>query len=220
DRALRPRACRAMVKSAIVTCSPVESSMSISRRSGAEQIRRASVRRPSVVLPMAETTTTSWLPGAHSATRRAPVASFSASAPDDPPNFWTSSAMLPKPTRPVGASQSSDARAKRRAGSRRARRVRVGSLSEAYLLAEQIEPAGERDGHDLAGMEEQRVADCRRVRDAEAADRQHRRGVEDADVARSGGDRDPEPDEGEHRPAGNEGQVGIAGQRAQPGDKQ
>src|SRR4029453_6676320 len=46
-----------------------------------------------VVLPIAETTTTSWLPGALSATRRATFAIFSASATDDPPNFWTSSAI-------------------------------------------------------------------------------------------------------------------------------
>src|SRR4030095_7980610 len=60
----------------------------------ATKVWRASPRSPSVVLPMAETTTTSWLPGAHSATRRATFAIFSASATDDPPYFLTSSAIF------------------------------------------------------------------------------------------------------------------------------
>jgi len=61
--------------------------MSISRKSGEEEIWRESVRRPSVVLPMAETTTIIWFPGALAATRRATFMIFSASATEDPPNF-------------------------------------------------------------------------------------------------------------------------------------
>src|SRR5262245_22022373 len=48
---------------------------------------------------MAETTTTIWLPGALSATRRATFMIFGASATDEPPYFWTRSAMLGEPTR-------------------------------------------------------------------------------------------------------------------------
>ena len=50
---------------------------------------------PSVVLPIAETTTTTWcaVRARHSATRRATFVIFSASATDEPPYFWTISAM-------------------------------------------------------------------------------------------------------------------------------
>ena len=76
-----------------MTCSPVASSISVSRRSGSVEIWRASASRPSVVLPIAETTTTSWLPGALATTRRATFAIFSTSATDEPPYFCTISAM-------------------------------------------------------------------------------------------------------------------------------
>src|SRR5882672_7574670 len=188
-----------MASSAIVTCSPVESSMSISRRSGAEEIWRASARSPSVVLPIAETTTTIWLPGARrsrsSPRRRRTILRTSGRA----------APCLPKPTRRVGASQSSGAPEAAGAGSRRTLRRRVGGLGEAHLLAEEVEPAEERDRQDLARVEQQGVADRRRMRDAEEPDREHHRRVEDADVARSGRDRDAESDEREHRPARDEG---------------
>src|SRR3989441_7014599 len=45
------------------------------------------------VLPIAETTTTSWWPGALAATRRATFRIFSSSATDEPPYFWTTSAI-------------------------------------------------------------------------------------------------------------------------------
>ena len=59
DRARSPRRCSAMARSAIVTCSPLASSMSISRGSGDGVICRARWTSPSVVFPIAETTTTS-----------------------------------------------------------------------------------------------------------------------------------------------------------------
>jgi hypothetical protein len=60
ERALRPPSWSAIASSAIVTCSPVASSMSSSRGSGACVIWWARLMRLSVVLPIAETTTTSW----------------------------------------------------------------------------------------------------------------------------------------------------------------
>ena len=57
-----PAACSAMLNRAIDTCSPVESSISISRRLGWSLISRARATSPSVVLPMAETTTTTEFP--------------------------------------------------------------------------------------------------------------------------------------------------------------
>ena len=59
ERALKPSPCRAMASSAIVICSPVASSMSISRGSGEFEMRVARLTSPSVVLPIADTTTTS-----------------------------------------------------------------------------------------------------------------------------------------------------------------
>jgi hypothetical protein len=53
-----PSDCSAIASSPIVTCSPVASIMSISRGSGVGVIAAASEMRPSVVLPIAETTTT------------------------------------------------------------------------------------------------------------------------------------------------------------------
>jgi hypothetical protein len=62
--------------------------MSISRGSGFELIADASVSRPSVVFPIAETTTTiRWPCAAESATRRATLMIFSGSATEDPPYF-------------------------------------------------------------------------------------------------------------------------------------
>ena len=65
-------------------------------------------------------------------------------------------------------------------------------------------------------MEEQRIADSRRLRYAEEADREHRGGVEDADVARGGRDGDAEPDEGEHRPGRDEGQAEVHREKHRP----
>ena len=57
-----PSACSAMAVSAMVVCSPVASSMSISRSGGAPMISFASLIRPSVTPLIAETTTTILLP--------------------------------------------------------------------------------------------------------------------------------------------------------------
>src|SRR3990172_4546652 len=79
-----------MASRPIVTCSPLASSISISRGSGLGETAWASSISPSVVLPMAETTTTSRWPGAaDSAARRATFLIMSGSATDEPPYFWT-----------------------------------------------------------------------------------------------------------------------------------
>jgi len=67
--------------------------MSISRGSGAGVIWWARFTRLSVVLPMAETTTTSWLPAELATTRRATLRILTGSATDEPPYFWTISAI-------------------------------------------------------------------------------------------------------------------------------
>ena len=177
-----------MVSSAIVTCSPVESSMSICadrapRKSGA---RAPEARRSSC--PSRRRPRPSGCRARFAATRRATFAIFSASATEDPPNFWTSSAMLAEAYTTRRRIASSAAPAEGGARLTTDARARVGGLGEAHVLAEEVEPAEERDRQDLARVEEQRVADSRRVRDAEEPDGEHRRGVEDADVARSGRD--------------------------------
>src|ERR1051325_4106993 len=83
-----------MARRPIVTCSPVASSMSISRGAGWGTIWWARATSESVVLPMAETTITSWLLRALSTARRATFLILSASATDEPPYFCTISAMV------------------------------------------------------------------------------------------------------------------------------
>ena len=56
-----PISSRAILIKAIVTCSPVDNNISISRREGSAAICLAKLTNPSVVLPMAETTTTTVL---------------------------------------------------------------------------------------------------------------------------------------------------------------
>ena len=58
-----PRSWIAIAQSAQEIRSPVESSMSISRGSGRSEISSASATSSSVVLPRAESTATTWLPG-------------------------------------------------------------------------------------------------------------------------------------------------------------
>src|SRR5712692_9026534 len=87
-----PRLPRAMASRPMVICSPVASTMSISRGSGVGVMACARATRLSVVLPMAETTTTMrWPWEAPSATRRATLLIFSGSATDEPPYFCTMS---------------------------------------------------------------------------------------------------------------------------------
>src|SRR5580765_5040289 len=85
-----PIAWSAIAVSAVVVCSPVASRTSISRSGGAAMICLASLIRPSVTPPIAETTTTIWLPRARlSSTRRATFLMRSASPTEVPPYFWT-----------------------------------------------------------------------------------------------------------------------------------
>src|SRR6187402_3584828 len=87
-----PRAWRAIDTRVALWCSPVASRTSSSRGSGSSVIAAARPRSSSVVSPMADTTTTRSLPAARSrAMRRATRLIRSASATDDPPNFWTTS---------------------------------------------------------------------------------------------------------------------------------
>ena len=64
EMALAPRSWIAMERSAMEICSPVESSMSISRREGLRVMALAKLTSRSVVWPMAETTTAMWAPPA------------------------------------------------------------------------------------------------------------------------------------------------------------
>ena len=95
EQAGRPRDWSAIARSPTVTCSPVASSMSISRGSGLDVMAAARASRPSVVFPMADTTTTiRWSGAADSATRRATFLIFSGSATDEPPYFCTISCPM------------------------------------------------------------------------------------------------------------------------------
>ena len=57
-----PRLSMAIARSATLTCSPVDRSMSISRAGGRSVISLASAISSSVVCPRAETTTSTWSP--------------------------------------------------------------------------------------------------------------------------------------------------------------
>ena len=86
--------CSAMASRAMVVCSPVESSMSISRSLGTDMSDLAMSMRLSVTPLIAETTTTTWSPRwRYSATRLATLRMRSMSATDDPPNFCTINAI-------------------------------------------------------------------------------------------------------------------------------
>src|SRR5580692_9891474 len=98
-----PRAWMAMERSAIVTRSPVETSMSSSRRGGAKPagddrvapISRARDRSWSVVLPMALTTTTTSFPARLAwVTLSATWPILVTSATEEPPYFWTRMGMV------------------------------------------------------------------------------------------------------------------------------
>ncbi len=78
----------AMAIRATLTCSPVESSMSISRAGGWSVICRARSMSKSVLSPMALTTTTTWLPCCWARMAlRAAARIFWLSATLEPPNF-------------------------------------------------------------------------------------------------------------------------------------
>ena len=88
--ALWPRSLIAIAHSAHEIRSPVESSMSISRGSGAVETSSAIEISSSVVLPRADSTATTRWPCSRAATmRRAARLMRSASATDVPPNFMT-----------------------------------------------------------------------------------------------------------------------------------
>ncbi len=85
-----PRSLIAIAQSAQEIRSPVDSSMSISRGSGASETSSARRISSSVVFPRADSTATTRLPCSRAATiRRAARFKRSASATDVPPNFIT-----------------------------------------------------------------------------------------------------------------------------------
>ena len=88
--ALWPRSLMAIAHRAQLMRSPVESSMSISRASGAVETSSAIEISSSVVFPRADrTATTRWLCSCAATIRRAARLMRSASATDVPPNFMT-----------------------------------------------------------------------------------------------------------------------------------
>ena len=95
-----PSAWIAIAIRATLTCSPVESSMSISRAGGRSVISLASAISSSVVCPRAETTTSTCSPRWWARiARRAAARILSESATLVPPNFWTRRGTLPTPLR-------------------------------------------------------------------------------------------------------------------------
>ena len=88
DTAGTPSECSAMAVRAMVCCSPVARSMSISRSLGSGAMSFASLMRPSVTPLIAETTTTSWSPRwRYSATRFATFLMRSVLPTEVPPYF-------------------------------------------------------------------------------------------------------------------------------------
>src|ERR1700722_772615 len=94
ERASRPRVAIAIASSAIEIRSPEVSSMSSSRPGGAGVTWLARSLSSSVVSPIAETTTTTWLPACRVATMRLATRLMpSASATEEPPYFCTTRAI-------------------------------------------------------------------------------------------------------------------------------
>ena len=90
-----PNSWSAILIRAIVTCSPVDKSISISLRLGFWEISRAKFTKASVLLPIADTTTTTRLPRSTVAcTLFATARIFSVVPTDVPPYFWTISTIL------------------------------------------------------------------------------------------------------------------------------
>ena len=99
DTAGSPWSMIAMQSSAMEMRSPEVRSMSISRAVGASATSWASRSSSSVVLPIAETTTTTSLPARRVRTTCSATARMrSASATDEPPNFCTSKVTTPQRT--------------------------------------------------------------------------------------------------------------------------
>ena len=97
DTALPPRALMAIAVRAIVVCSPVARSTSISRSIGSRsrETSLASLIRLSVTPDMADTTATTWLPArCVSKMRRAQLRMRSGFPTEVPPYFCTMRAML------------------------------------------------------------------------------------------------------------------------------
>ena len=85
-----PIASSASASSVMDTCSPVDSRRSSSRAGGSALTALASPMSSSVVLPMADTTATTWLPAScMAARRRATPLIRSGEATEVPPNFAT-----------------------------------------------------------------------------------------------------------------------------------
>src|SRR5262245_40387153 len=130
---------------------------------------------------MAETTTTiPWplpcpSPLAVVATRRATARIFSWSATDEPPYFWTISAMLREIYTPAREAGKVGARGAVRSG--RGLRARPSHLAQTDVFAEQEEPADHRDGDELHGVEDDGVAHRLGAGDAEQPERHRRGGV-------------------------------------------
>ena len=90
EMAACPNSWRAMLRRAMETCSPVESSISISRRLGLGEIAWAKLTRVSVVFPIAETTTTTEWPSRTVFWTRWATAWMRSTVPTEvPPYFWT-----------------------------------------------------------------------------------------------------------------------------------
>ena len=90
DTAFFPSPSMAMAMSAMVVCSPVERSTSISRSEGFCETCRARLMRLSVTPLIAETTTTTRCPASCVATTRRATLRMRCGLPTDvPPYFWT-----------------------------------------------------------------------------------------------------------------------------------
>src|SRR5881398_2637741 len=89
----------------------------------------------------------------------------------------------------------------------------LSGLAEGHVLAEQEDPAEERDRDEAAGVVEDRVAKGDGLRDAEHREGQDGGGMENADVARRRRQANAQRDERQDRPGGDEREI-------QPGCKE
>src|SRR3990170_482691 len=106
-----PACLRAIASSVDDTISPVDSSRSSSRSSGASVISAANASSSSVVSPIAETTTTSRSPPSTRWAMRAATPRMRSALPTEvPPYFWTMSAIRPSREGQASACQTSAGR--------------------------------------------------------------------------------------------------------------
>src|SRR5579859_7215453 len=164
----------AIAVSAMVVCSPVVRSMSISRSLGSGMISLASLMRLSVTPLIAETTTTTSSPCArYFATRLATFLMRSGLPTEVPPYFWTINAMLNQ--------SEADGPRHRVSSGIHDHRLKARGLDRVVRIFQPV--AGHRGGHDAAGGNASRPDAFDDARQGGGARRFHKNSVRARDGA-------------------------------------